>query len=489
MTRNCSPLDQGGWLVPTVDDDGNKVPDPQLPDTSTGSSDSSGGGEDVQTFNVSTLPFKFNPPLHSSLRFVRANLGEVGKATDLGFYDEKKNKYDAKLAVREDGKKTGFENLRLGRIIMDDMAVSKGVIESGSRYGFRFLYNPAQLGGTLNVGTDFIPNQQSSGSAVLQKGLENLQLEVLLNRIPDLNGRGLVSEYTPNISEGTRKRIQAEGTHYDLDFLYRCANGIHDTRQQAQTGDIGVLLPNPCRLILGPYTSRGAVTTVQVSDQMFSRDMVPILSYVNITFSRFLNMSPEEIDRAESYGITQDGADGNSGGSSGGGGGSDEPGQGGVGGDRNLDTNNRPTYSITFNGVRGTSAYGHKVHAAVASAFPWQDKNGGFFDYAAGDSNHGTGRALDIMQESVQPKDGGHRGWGIANFLKARADSLYVTQVIFQRKIWTWERKGEGWRPMADRGSNTANHYDHVHVSFGPGSGNEDRSRHLTLTTSDEYWR
>ncbi|MDQ1640746.1 MAG: hypothetical protein QOJ90_97, partial [Actinomycetota bacterium] len=26
-------------------------------------------------------------------------------------------------------------------------------------------------------------------------------------------------------------------------------------------------------------------------------------------------------------------------------------------------------------------------------------------------------------------------------------------------------RSSEGWRPMADRGSTTANHYDHVHVS------------------------
>ena len=27
------------------------------------------------------------------------------------------------------------------------------------------------------------------------------------------------------------------------------------------------------------------------------------------------------------------------------------------------------------------------------------------------------------------------------------------------------QRGGEGWRGMSDRGSATANHYDHVHVS------------------------
>jgi hypothetical protein len=33
------------------------------------------------------------------------------------------------------------------------------------------------------------------------------------------------------------------------------------------------------------------------------------------------------------------------------------------------------------------------------------------------------------------------------------------------QKIWTVQRGSEGWRGMSDRGSATANHYDHVHVS------------------------
>jgi hypothetical protein len=37
--------------------------------------------------------------------------------------------------------------------------------------------------------------------------------------------------------------------------------------------------------------------------------------------------------------------------------------------------------------------------------------------------------------------------------------------VIYAQKIWSVKRGGEGWRGMSDRGSVTANHYDHVHVS------------------------
>ena len=38
-----------------------------------------------------------------------------------------------------------------------------------------------------------------------------------------------------------------------------------------------------------------------------------------------------------------------------------------------------------------------------------------------------------------------------------------------RQHIWSVERAGEGWRGMSDRGSTTANHYDHVHVTSTDG--------------------
>jgi len=46
-------------------------------------------------------------------------------------------------------------------------------------------------------------------------------------------------------------------------------------------------------------------------------------------------------------------------------------------------------------------------------------------------------------------------------------EELGVSYVIWRQRIDT----GSGFRPMADRGSPTANHFDHVHVSFEPGAG------------------
>ncbi len=95
------------------------------------------------------------------------------------------------------------------------------------------------------------------------------------------------------------------------------------------------------------------------------------------------------------------------------------------------------------------------VHRAVCARFPQVSSYGGT---RGGGGNHGAGRALDIMVS-------GSTGWDIANFVRANASSLGITEVIYSQKIWTTQRAGEGWRSMSDRGSTTANHYDHVHVS------------------------
>ena len=59
----------------------------------------------------------------------------------------------------------------------------------------------------------------------------------------------------------------------------------------------------------------------------------------------------------------------------------------------------------------------------------------------------------------------GETGWAVAEFLRANYSSLGIEYIIFSQQMWSVERAGEGWRGMSDRGSTTANHYDHVHVT------------------------
>lgn len=76
-------------------------------------------------------------------------------------------------------------------------------------------------------------------------------------------------------------------------------------------------------------------------------------------------------------------------------------------------------------------------------------------------SDHALGLADDFMVYTDTAK-----GQAIADYVQANAARLAVTYIMWQQQIWSVERAGEGWRPVEDRGSATANHMDHVHVSF-----------------------
>jgi hypothetical protein len=96
-----------------------------------------------------------------------------------------------------------------------------------------------------------------------------------------------------------------------------------------------------------------------------------------------------------------------------------------------------------------------RVYRSVCHAFPQITSYGGWDNHG----EHSSGKALDIMTSDVG------LGNSIAAFLQAHASDLDIFDVIWRQHIWTTQRAGDGWRSMPSRGSATANHYDHVHVS------------------------
>lgn len=98
-----------------------------------------------------------------------------------------------------------------------------------------------------------------------------------------------------------------------------------------------------------------------------------------------------------------------------------------------------------------------RVHRALCARYPQITSYGG----VRSDSNsaHSSGRALDAMISNSAV------GWQIAEWVRANALRLGVSEVIYSQRIWTVQRGSEGWRSMSDRGSVSANHYDHVHVT------------------------
>ncbi len=96
-----------------------------------------------------------------------------------------------------------------------------------------------------------------------------------------------------------------------------------------------------------------------------------------------------------------------------------------------------------------------RVYRAVCHAFPEITSYGGWDAHG----EHASGKAIDIMTSDVA------LGTRIAEYLRSNAATLDLYDVIWRQHIFTQERGSEGWRSMPDRGSATANHYDHVHVS------------------------
>ena len=96
----------------------------------------------------------------------------------------------------------------------------------------------------------------------------------------------------------------------------------------------------------------------------------------------------------------------------------------------------------------------YDIHDVVCANWPSITSYGTW----RGDGEHGQGRAIDIMVS-------GDTGWAVADFLRANYAALGIEYIIYAQNIWSVERSGEGWRGMSDRGSVTANHYDHVHVT------------------------
>lgn len=109
----------------------------------------------------------------------------------------------------------------------------------------------------------------------------------------------------------------------------------------------------------------------------------------------------------------------------------------------------------------GLTVQASRVKQLIGSMFSVSD----YSLFRAGDQDHGTGKAVDFMVYSDSAK-----GNEIADYLVKHFDELGLSYIIWQQKFYSPYNNiygaGGTWNLMPDRGGTTANHYDHVHVSF-----------------------
>ncbi|KAH8723417.1 hypothetical protein GQ44DRAFT_803880 [Phaeosphaeriaceae sp. PMI808] len=126
-----------------------------------------------------------------------------------------------------------------------------------------------------------------------------------------------------------------------------------------------------------------------------------------------------------------------------------------------------PGFPSTSSGCKQVAIDGAKW---VVAKFPGRVKSIGCFrpDCDCGKSDHCCGRAIDFMCSDA----GGSAtlsGREIAEWVMRNRSGHNVKYIIWGQRIWESGDTVEawtGWKPMEDRNSITANHWDHVHVSF-----------------------
>lgn len=176
-------------------------------------------------------------------------------------------------------------------------------------YGFRFMYNPSSVSMTwgipeIGVNWEYIASGKDKSSAGALGLLKStVSFSVLLNRVEDFKyilgpGGGLKPNAKDPYSGGSIPRERAEiykkGTMYDMEYLFRVLTfpaGRYDSSVGGfKTNDVGWINPQPVELHLGDglrYKVR--IESLSINHAMFNERMVPILSTVDITCTRYFD--------------------------------------------------------------------------------------------------------------------------------------------------------------------------------------------------------
>jgi hypothetical protein len=208
-------------------------------------------------------------------------------------------------------------------------------------YGFQFLWNPTSFGTSVGVQMDATPNANDRFLATVGAfpSTETISFNIEINRINDfacanqlfkrptnignILGNGTSNNFiTPAevarflpfyqnngsftaslLKNGRKKSVENKlvdlyqrGTLADIEYLYMAINGPGPGSTASGgdhwkngrgiiTADIGFLMPTILNIDIGPLSYMGYVTNMGINHTMFTQDMIPIQSTVQVSFN------------------------------------------------------------------------------------------------------------------------------------------------------------------------------------------------------------
>lgn len=180
-----------------------------------------------------------------------------------------------------------------------------------SSYGFRFHYNPTSLNlqyGAMDKNSpELMRDDMNVFNPVTPVNVGGISFELYLNRIEDLSfltsTGGIVIGGTPKteldvypeaVPASERALIYKKGTMYDLEYLFRSIHGgmndVNSRLRGKKTADIGWIARVPVEVHLGAgLRYLVSINNINVNHILFNDRMVPMLSVVSISGSRFFD--------------------------------------------------------------------------------------------------------------------------------------------------------------------------------------------------------
>lgn len=215
------------------------------------------------------------------------------------------------------------------------------VDSSDRKYGFQFLWNPTSFSTSVAVQMDATPNANDRFLSTVGAfpATESVSFALEINRINDFacanaffkrptniggalgnaSSNNFISpvevarflpyyqnngSFTASLLRNGKKRTVEDklvdlfqrGTLADIEYLYMAINGpgpggtssANDHWKNGRgiiTADIGFLMPTLLNIDVGPLSYIGYVTSMSVNHTMFTQDMIPIQSTVNISLN------------------------------------------------------------------------------------------------------------------------------------------------------------------------------------------------------------
>jgi hypothetical protein len=239
----------------------------------------------------------FNPYPHTATRNFAARINE--EAIEY----EKTNPYDQLAYFYVDPDVVSLPDKKQNEI------ANVGAAQLEKLWGFRFLFNPSYL--TINMSSnnqvDWTRPNENNAQLVASGIGGSISVNILLDRVADMatmkqwkkNGGGSLPQGTYPVSMDAEQcaGILHRGTEYDLEYLFRVLNGNpqevilmgDDPKDglEVRSANMGYITQLPFIFKISERQRYKVIMQgINVSHEMFTRDMVPIRTVVQINLER-----------------------------------------------------------------------------------------------------------------------------------------------------------------------------------------------------------